>query len=87
MRNKPANDGKRWTAAEDRQLRKETAGNTPHASSPCILSGRRMPSATELASGASHSSRPTRAHMAQDARTRTCLHGATLLEGEWQRSS
>lgn len=29
MAKKPANSGKRWTAAEDRQLRQEAKGNTP----------------------------------------------------------
>jgi hypothetical protein len=29
MANKPANSGKRWTSADDQQLRKEAVGNTP----------------------------------------------------------
>jgi len=29
MAEKPANSGKRWTPADDQQLRKEAAGNTP----------------------------------------------------------
>ncbi|PVA78657.1 hypothetical protein D2E65_01295 [Mycobacteroides abscessus] len=29
MTKKPANSGKRWTTADDQQLRKEAAGNTP----------------------------------------------------------
>jgi hypothetical protein len=29
MPKKPANSGKPWTPAQDRQLRKEAAGNTP----------------------------------------------------------
>lgn len=29
MAKKPANSGKRWAAADDQQLRREAAGNTP----------------------------------------------------------
>ncbi|RFZ59186.1 hypothetical protein MSS2_00271 [Mycobacterium marinum] len=29
MTKEPANSGKRWTPADDQQLRKEAAGNTP----------------------------------------------------------
>jgi len=29
MAKKPENSGKRWTTADDQQLRKEAAGNTP----------------------------------------------------------
>lgn len=63
MAKTPANSGKLWAPADDRQLKKEAAGNTRLVSSAYIRAGRRVQSGAEPTKSESRSSRPTKVHM------------------------